>query len=135
MSMQVDTHLPREALPRVQPVDYPVVAAEKGRRETDARHQLNELARGITFYRRLGLDFEKISDERLRLVFTAIDASDPERPFSFSMRVTDTDAYEVDDCEPRVAELPALLRALNENNDFSRFVQGMRRAFKESAAL
>jgi hypothetical protein len=107
--------------------------AEYERRESEARFQLNELTRGIAFYRRLGLDFEKINDDRLRLVFTQVDPADPEAKFCFSVRVTDADAYEVEECAPPVRELPELLRALNESNDFSRFVQAMRAAFKRVA--
>jgi hypothetical protein len=107
--------------------------SEYERRESEARFQLNELTRGIAFYRRLGLDFEKINDDRLRLVFTQVDPADPDAKFCFSVRVTDADAYEVEECVPPVRELPELLRALNESNDFSRFVQSMRGAFKRVA--
>lgn len=120
-------------LPR-GPLALPVAAtADYARREADARHQLSELTRGIACYRRLGLDFEKLGDDRLRLVFTQVDARDPDRAFSFCVRVTDSDAYEVDDVTPAVGELPALVRTLNDGNDFSRFVQAMRRAFKALA--
>jgi hypothetical protein len=96
---------------------------EYDRRETDVRYQLNELTKGIAFYRRLGLDFEKINDDRLRLVFSLIDPADPDRKFCFNVRVTDAEAYEVDSVEPPVAGLEAAVRALNEGNDFSAFVQ------------
>ena len=100
------------------------------------RFQLQELTRGVACYKRLGLDFEKIHDERLRLVFTQIDALDPTRKFAFNVRVSGDgdEAYTVDDVEPPVAGLDALVAHLNETNDFSVFVQMMRRKFIETAA-
>lgn len=90
---------------------------------------------GVAFYRRLGLEFEKIHDERLRLVFTQIDPLDPTRPFAFNVRVADADeAYTVDGVDPPVAGLDALVVQLNATNDFSVFVQMMRRKFCEAAA-
>lgn len=99
------------------------------------RFQLQELTRGVAFYKRLGLEFEKIHDERLRLVFSQIDALDPTRKFAFNVRVSDADeSYSVDGVEPPVAGLEALVAQLNESNDFSAFVQMMRRKFVEAAA-
>ena len=106
------------------------LVAEFERRDSDAKHQLNELTRGISFYQRLGLDFEKINDDKLRLVFTQIDAMDPERQFAFNVRITETDVYEVDGCDPAVPGLAAIVKELNERNDFSRFVQLMRQRFR-----
>ena len=99
------------------------------------RFQLQELTRGVAFYKRLGLDFEKIHDERLRLVFTQVDALDPTRKFAFNVRVAESDeAYTVDDVDPPVAGLDALVAQLNATNDFSVFVQMMRRKFVEVAS-
>jgi hypothetical protein len=45
-------------------------------------HKLGELDRGISLYKaRLGLAFDKVGDDRLRLTFTCIDPTDPERAF------------------------------------------------------
>lgn len=108
--------------------------AEYEGRERDARYQLSELSKGVAFYRRLGLEFEKIHDDRLRLSFTQVDPADPARRFAFSLNVTPSDAYEVEDCVPPLAggRLERLVAELNAGNDFSRFVQLARRAFKES---
>jgi hypothetical protein len=100
-------------------------------REKEVRFQLNELTKGISFYRRLGLDFEKINDDRLRLVFAQIDPAAPDRKFGFSVRVTDPDVYEVDDCVPPVPGLGELLREVNTTNDFAKFVLQMRHKFKQ----
>lgn len=99
------------------------------------RFQLHELTRGVSYYKRLGLEFEKIHDDRLRLVFTQVDALDPTRKFAFNVRVADEDAsYSVDGVEPPVAGLEALVAQLNATNDFSVFVQLMRRKFVDAAA-
>jgi hypothetical protein len=99
------------------------------------RFQLQELTKGVAFYKRLGLEFEKIHDERLRLVFTLIDPLDPSRPFAFNVRVSEADdAYSVDGVDPPVPGVPELVAQLNRDNDFSRFVQLMRRRFIEGAA-
>ena len=99
------------------------------------RFQLNELTRGIAFNKRLGLEFEKIHDDRLRLVFTLIDGARPDRKFCFNVRVSAGDAYVVDGIEPPVpGGVEAIVSELNATNDFSRFVQTMRRAFLEVVA-
>lgn len=89
----------------------------------------------MAFYKRLGLEFDKIHDDKLRLSFTQVDPLDPGRKFAFSLNVTPSDAYEVEDCVPPLppGQLEGLVSELNRHNDFSRFVQLMRRAFKEVA--
>jgi hypothetical protein len=94
------------------------------------RYQLSELTKGVAFYSRLDLAFHKITDDRLRLVFTAVDPAHPAREFAFSVRVADSDAYVVDDVSPPLPRLAELVRELNAGNDFARFVQAMRREFK-----
>ena len=87
----------------------------------------------MAFYRRLGLDFERIQDDKLRLVFTLLDPARPDAKCAFTLWVTPTEAYAVDDVEPALPapQLAALLQELNAGNDFSGFVQKMRRAFKQ----
>ncbi len=48
--------------------------AEKERREADLKFQMNELTKGVNYYKRLGLEFEKIHDDRIRLVFTQVNS-------------------------------------------------------------
>ena len=60
-----------------------------------------------------------------------MDPAQPERRFCFNVRVTDAEAYEVDAIDPPVPGIDALVRTLNEGNDFSAFVQRMRSRFKE----
>ena len=86
----------------------------------------------MAFYRRLGLDFERIQDEKLRLVFTQLAPADPAAKFAFTLWITPTETYAVDDVSPALPGevVGALLQELNAGNDFSGFVQRMRRAFK-----
>lgn len=99
-------------------------------------------------------------DERLRLVMTSIDARAPSRAFSFMVYVDPTDRYHsalasyllqcpcdpidgsvllvpppppvpVEQCDPMVPELASLVEKLNQSNDFSAFVRGLRREFKK----
>jgi hypothetical protein len=95
------------------------------------RYQLQELTRGVAFYRRLGLEFDKIHDDRLRMVFTLLDRTAPDRRFTFNVRISAGDAYEVDGVDPPLppAEVGAMVAALNASNDFSAFVRGMRARF------
>lgn len=95
------------------------------------RYQLNELTKGISYYRKLGLDFERMNDDRLRLVFTLIDPERPDAKFGFSVYITPNETYAVEECDPPLPRLEFLVAELNASNDFSLFVQTMRREFKQ----
>ena len=95
--------------------------------------KLAELDKGCSTYQRLlSLEFERMGDERLRLIFTNVDEHAPSRAFSFLVYVDATDRYHIDACEPPIDALPELTATLNRTNDFSAFVRGMRREFKKS---
>ena len=97
--------------------------------------KLSELEKGCAAYRAmLGLEFERVGDERLRLVMTNIDARAPARAFAFTVFVDSTDNYHIEACEPTVDALGELQSQLNQTNDFSAFVRGLRRAFKALCA-
>jgi hypothetical protein len=106
--------------------------AEYEKRESEVKFQLNELTKGVSFYRRLGLEFEKIDADKLKLVFTLIDPAAPSKTYSFNVRITAADNYEVDEVNPPIAGVDVLLTELNTNNDFSRFVQLMRKKFVDT---
>lgn len=90
----------------------------------------NELAKGVSFYKeRLGLSFERMPDNSLSFRMTMIDPDNHARPFTFAVLVNSKNRYEVVRCEPKV-DFGPLLKDLNENNNFSSFVQNMRRLFK-----
>ncbi len=99
------------------------------------RLQLTEYARGLDAYKRLGLAFENVAGEagasnNIRCVMTLISASDPSARHCFEVHVSPTDdTYAVTACQPPVAALPALVAQLNATNQFSHFIQLMRREF------
>ena len=99
------------------------------------RHQLTEYARGLDAYKRLGLAFENVAGEagasnNIRCVMTLISASDPAARHCFEVHVSPSDdTYAVTACQPPVAALPALVAQLNATNQFSQFIQLMRREF------
>ncbi|RYG49353.1 hypothetical protein EON67_06770 [archaeon] len=108
--------------------------AEYERRESEVRFQMQELTKGVSYYKRLGLTFQTIEHDRVRLVFTLIDPTAVDKPFFFDIRLASNEAFEVLEVQPPVSGLSALVAELNETNNFSRFVQLMRQKFVETAA-
>lgn len=90
-----------------------------------------ELAKGTTMYRRwLGLGFERVGEDRLRLELTHIDAAQPSRVFSFEVFVDKSNTYHIERCTPEILSLADLVKTLNETNNFSQFVRTIRREFQ-----
>ena len=77
----------------------------------------------------LGLDFQRIGQDQLKLNMTNIDRNDPDRIFSFAVQIDPNDQYHVILCEPQLPNVDGLVGELNSNNDFSKFVRSMRKAF------
>lgn len=99
--------------------------------EEHTDHRVELLQRGLHAFLRLGLSFERVGADRLRLVFTLIDPCDTERPFAFDVFINPDEKYEVTGCAPLLPCLDELIEELNTSNAFSTFVQNMRGAFKE----
>lgn len=101
--------------------------------EVAGERRSQELAKGTSMYRKwLGLTFERVGDDRLRLDLTHVDPSSPDRPYSFEVFVDANNAYHVDKCSPTLPGLPALVARLNETNNFAEFVRTVRRKFQET---
>jgi chromosome segregation ATPase len=106
---------------------------EKHVRENDRTN--SDLTQGvIAFKTRLGLDFERIGQDQLKLNLTRIDPSDPERVFAFAVHIDPNDKYHVILCDPPLNNTDELVDELNMSNDFSLFVRRMRRSFRALAA-
>lgn len=93
---------------------------------------VEDLSLGVLKYRRLGLNFERVTDNTLKFVFTQIDPSDPERKFFFVLSASaDDELYEILECHPplRSGTLLTLVDDLNASSDISGFVRRMRRGF------
>uniref|UniRef100_A0A7S1G7N0 Kinetochore protein SPC25 n=1 Tax=Bicosoecida sp. CB-2014 TaxID=1486930 RepID=A0A7S1G7N0_9STRA len=131
--------LDRDALPtEIEALHTATEAAEAERelveksvasKRAEATYAVDELTKGVAFYKRLGLDFDGLGEDVLRLTFTQIDPAAPDREFTFTVNVTDDNVYVVRDVSPPVAGVEEMCEELNETNDFSFFVRRMRREF------
>uniref|UniRef100_A0A7S3PMG5 Kinetochore protein SPC25 n=1 Tax=Aplanochytrium stocchinoi TaxID=215587 RepID=A0A7S3PMG5_9STRA len=102
---------------------------EKMKKEQE--YDTQQLTRGMKLYKMLGLNFEKVSDDWLKLTFTQIDPNDHSREFFFVVFVDQRDKYHIQEISHSVGDIQSLVDDLNESNDFSRFVRQMRKRFKE----
>jgi hypothetical protein len=95
--------------------------------------RVGEMTHGLGFYQaRLGLRFESVAGDNLRLVFSRVSRADPRRECFFSVRVTEGNAYELRECEPKVEGVDAMLAEINRTNNFARLVCQMRQAFVDA---
>mmetsp|Transcript_15347 Transcript_15347/g.29750 ORF Transcript_15347/g.29750 Transcript_15347/m.29750 type:complete len:236 (-) Transcript_15347:499-1206(-) len=94
------------------------------------QYRVAQLTRGAMLYKKLGLEFHREDNSRLRLSFTQIDPRDPERVFFFVIFVDKDDCYHVEQVQPGVGSISDLIRKLNATNDFSGFVRSMRAKFQ-----
>lgn len=110
--------------------------AAANERQKEHKFELNQLTRGIVFYKRLGLELESIepsdSEEgRMRMVFTRVDPYDAERMFSFTLGVNQHNEFELVECDPVVSGTAELCANLRATSNLTRFAVGMRKKFKE----
>ena len=136
LKLTLTTELPLKLAEQNKKLEQEQIALQACRKDIQAKmegRQLrkNELSMGVTFYKeRLGLAFERMPDNSISLRMTLIDPENPARPFSFAVLVNSKNKYEVLRCEPKV-DYDQLLANLNQDNNFSVFVQSMRRLFKK----
>jgi hypothetical protein len=85
------------------------------------------------FEKYLGMKIERFNDQSnwVRILFKYIDSNDPEKIYSFSIRV-EKEKYLVKDCLPEV-DYWKILQQLNQTNDFRKFVIQMRVLFYQYA--
>ena len=100
------------------------------RTEVDASYRVGEMRKGVEAFAPLGLRFDTADDGRVRIVFTRVDESDPEREFSFTVQADEEGAFSLVACSPAVGDAEERVASLNEDKDFGAFVRGMRRTFK-----
>ncbi|XP_041367880.1 kinetochore protein Spc25-like isoform X2 [Gigantopelta aegis] len=99
--------------------------------EKTTKERLLELEKSAEWFRNnLGLQFRKISGNKLQMIFTSVDDKDPKAPCSFHVQIDDSRKYIISNCEPPVEELDCLVEKLNATNNLSGFVQAIRKAFK-----
>jgi len=79
-----------------------------------------------------GLQFKKVSGNRLQVIFTCLDARRINVNANFCVKITgEKRAYTVTSCDPPVPDLDTLVDRLNTTNDFRSFCMVMRKRFKE----
>merc|ERR1712136_174270 len=104
-------------------------------RETLVNEKIGNIQKSIKPYEQyMGLRVTRNEDENgshLRFTFTLIDHLDPDREFSFSLKV-DEDVYSVFDLCPPVADVNVLVKELNDDGDLRKFFCGVRKSLKAS---
>lgn len=97
---------------------------------------IHGMNRSSQLFKRLGLSMKTVPSEAeggeswLRMEFRLIDKAKPQRVFSFQVRVSEEGQYLVRRVEPMLPNVDALLRRLNETNDFSTFARTLRREWQ-----
>mmetsp|Transcript_7472 Transcript_7472/g.12998 ORF Transcript_7472/g.12998 Transcript_7472/m.12998 type:complete len:240 (-) Transcript_7472:230-949(-) len=97
-------------------------------------YQANLLTRGAKMFKRLGLEFERVGESRLRLSFTQIDPTNPGKLFFIVIYIDDNDFYHVEQVQPAIGNISDLLQAVNNDNNFALFVRRIRQRFKALCA-
>ncbi|CAH3177544.1 unnamed protein product [Porites lobata] len=101
-------------------------------KEQSSSFKIKQFTKGTEFFKeRLGLAFKKVDEDNLQFVFKFIDPNDEEKPFVFTVSITNQGTYSVKNCMPEVKELDEMVQQLNSTNNFSKFVVSMRRRFKD----
>ena len=116
----------REALLNQADAKEQAIAEEQGA----AASRVNQLTRGARLYKKLGLEFQREDNSRLKIAFTNVDPADPSRLFFFVVFVDQDEQYHIEQVEPGVGSIADLMHRLNETNDFSSFVRNMRKKFQ-----
>lgn len=103
---------------------------EAGQRRRQKK--LDALVKSIALFGdRLGMQLKP--GKELEVVFSCIDYHEPDKEFSFAVKVQDDDRYTVVTCSPAVPDLDELSAALNATNDFAAFTKAMRSRFVQLA--
>ena len=89
----------------------------------------------VTYEKRLGLRFERVEDDYLKVVFNHIDPKELEKEFSIIVCVDSDDVYQIPEgsCQPQIPHLESMLEDLRASNDFPGFVRKLRATFVEMA--
>ncbi|KAJ7386642.1 kinetochore-associated Ndc80 complex subunit spc25 [Desmophyllum pertusum] len=88
-------------------------------KEQSTSYKIKQFTKGTEYFKeRLGLSFKKVDEEHLQFVFKYIDPKDEEKPFVFTVAITNQDKYYVKDCMPEVDGLAEMVDKLNSTNNF-----------------
>ena len=83
----------------------------------------------LPFNHYLGLDVEILKDGWVAFIFTLLDNQHPDRPCSFNVGLDERQNFVVTEVKPPV-DYHEVYMALQESNNFPRFVRNMRKLFK-----
>jgi len=101
-------------------------------KEQSTSYKIKQFTKGTEYFKeRLGLAFKKVDEENLQFVFKYIDPNEEDKPFVFTVAITNENKYTVKNCMPEVEGLQEMVHQLNTTNNFSKFVISMRRKFKD----
>jgi hypothetical protein len=81
----------------------------------------------------LGLAFSITENRKLKVAFTLINHENPEQECFITLFIDENNHYRVDTCEPEIP-CEALVEQLNQENNFAKFVQIIRKSFKETCS-
>ena len=112
--------------------------ASANEKQREHKFELNQLTRGIVFYKRLGLELESVepSDDeegRMLMAFTRVDPYDPDRAFTLTLGVNEHNEFEFIESTPALTGIAELCANLKATANLTRFTVGMRHKFKEYA--
>ncbi|KAI9201923.1 chromosome segregation protein Spc25-domain-containing protein [Polychytrium aggregatum] len=110
-------------------IEQQKLALREIRKRKEAEHQKYEpqLEAYESF---LHLKIHTLQQDRISFVFTHINESNWDYPFSFVVDINDR-MFSVSECQPNIPSLPAIVKWLNETRDFYAFLKVMRKAFVE----
>ena len=98
--------------------------------EAEQSRELDEKSLAIEYYsQRLGLDMVN-SDNGLGMVYTAVNPADPDAKHTLCVAVNEEGRYVVQQCNPPLPNIDAMLASLIDSNDFGFFVQSARAGFR-----
>lgn len=106
------------------------------RQRCQGRAQADQLQRFLSLYKeRLGLELSRVGPQAMRVAFSLLRSDDcQDVAVSFTLRLSETTAYEASDCNPPLPQFDKLLAHLNAATGspfaLAAFFCGVRRAFK-----
>ena len=96
---------------------------------------IDNLSHGLSKYLALGLEFQRGDGESMRFTFTQIDPKQTSKQFYFSIYVDENNSYNLIETYPKLDSsfCECTVSQLNADNNMSKFVVKMRRAFVQIA--
>jgi kinetochore protein Spc25 len=98
--------------------------------EEEQSRAVEDKTMALEYYaQRLGLDMLN-NDNGLGMVYTAVNPADPDAKHTLCVAVNEENRYVVQECNPPLPDIDAMVATLIETNDFGVFVQHARAGFR-----